>query len=354
MVRMLPLCCSFLLAFIAFVASPAGARPVEAEDLFKLSFLSGATISHDGSQVAYVVTKLDGVKNTYLSNIWIADVASGKTWQLTRGDSDDSPNWSPDDKWIAFDSGRGDKGQIYRIALGGGEAQRLTDLPNGASGPTWSHDGTRILFQATTIDKPAAAHIDFSAAGFTPTADQRTSDVRIITVQHYEDNGAGFTYTQHAHIWVMAADGTNPHALTSGHSYSENNAAWSPDDKWIAFDAFYGPDPYGYRGDVYVMPATGGAPHRVQLAAAGNGFAAWAHDGSGIYYFQTREPDPSNYPALDFAKVDGSGQRELVGEDKVAWGDAVITDTTNGGAGCGPIFDPHDSWFLAAVSTPGA
>jgi dipeptidyl aminopeptidase/acylaminoacyl peptidase len=332
----------------------ADARPVRAEDLFKLSLLSSAVISHDGARVAYVVTKLDGPKNTYLSDIWIADVASGRVWQLTQGDSDADPSWSPDDKWLAFDSGRGEKSQIYRISLGGGEAQRLTDLPSGASGPSWSHDGARMLYQSTTIDKKSPAHIDFKAAGFTPKDDQLQSDVRFITVQHYEDNGAGLTYDHHTHLWVMAADGSGQRALTTGNTWSEGGAVWSPDDKSIAFNSLHGEDPYGLRNDIYVMPSAGGVARKIPLAPVGNFGPAWAHDGAGLYYAKLENHDPAAYPAIAYTAVDGSAQRELVPPDTLAFGDAVITDTTEGGAGCGPLLEPSDKWYLAIVSRPGA
>src|SRR5579863_298335 len=97
--------------FTIVATAAASARPVAAEDLFKLSLVSSPQISHDGKRIAFVVTKLDGPKNTYLNNLWMADVGSGRVWQLTRGDSDGDPSWSPDDRWIAFDSGRADKEQ---------------------------------------------------------------------------------------------------------------------------------------------------------------------------------------------------------------------------------------------------
>lgn len=350
------LCAAFAalcMPLAAALPTVAAARPVAAEDLFKLSFVSSAVISHDGSQVAYVVTKMDGPKNTYLSNVWVADVGTGRTWQLTRGDSDADPAWSPDDKWLAFDSGRGDKGQIYRIALSGGEAARLTNLPNGAFGPQWSHDGSRILFQSVTIDKKMPAQIDFKSAGFTPKDEQQVSDVRIVTAQHYEDNGQGFTYDRHAHLWVMAADGSSQRALTSGNQWAEGGAVWSPDDKTIAFNSFHGSDPYEQRDDIYTIPAGGGTVRQIPLAPVGNDGPTWSHDGTGLYYAKTVHHDPSGYPALAYTALDGTAQREVMPENTVAWGDAVITDTKEGGAGCGPLFDPHDRWFVAVVSTPG-
>lgn len=329
-------------------------RPVAAEDLFKLSFLSSAIMSHNGSHVAYVVSKMDGPKNTYLTNIWVADVSTGRVWQLTRGDSDADPAWAPDDKWIAFDSGRAEKQQVFRIALTGGEAERLTNAPNGAFAPQWSHDGARILFQSTTIDKKPAARIDFKAAGFTPKDEQRQSDVRIITVQHYEDNGQGETYDKHAHLWVMAADGSGAKALTSGNLWSETSAAWSPDDKLIAFNAFHGNDPYQQRADIYVVPSAGGDARLIPLPPVGNYAPTWGHESNGLYYAKVSTHDPSEYPALAYVALDGSHQRELVAHNVVAWGDAILTDTKEGGAGCGPLFDPRDRWFIADVSTPGA
>jgi dipeptidyl aminopeptidase/acylaminoacyl peptidase len=345
---------ALLAAVFVAAAARADARPVAAEDLFKLSYLSSATISHDGREVAYVVTKMNGPKDRYDSNIWIADVASGKTWQLTRGDSDDSPAWSPDDKWIAFDSGRDEKGQIYRIALSGGEAERLTNLPGGASAPVWSHDGAHILFQSVTVDQLPPAHIDFSKAGFSPSADQRTSDVRVITALHIVANGAGIIYDKHSHLWVMAADGTGARALTSGHQWSEGNAVWSPDDKTIAFNAYHGTDPYGLRDDIYLMPSSGGAARAIPLDPVGNDGPAWAPDGSGLYYYQSVDHDQAAYPAVAFTSLTGTVQRVLIPKDTVAWGDAVITDTTEGGGGCGLLFEPGGRWFVADVSTPGA
>ena len=345
-------CAAYALAAFAAPLAAQG-RVVAAEDLFKLTTVSSAIISPDGSRVAYVVSKMDGPKDTYLTNIWIADVASGRNWQLTRGDSDGDPAWSPDGAWIAFDSGRGEKSQIYRIALGGGEAQRLTDLPNGASGPVWSHDGSRILFSSTTVDAAPPARIDFKAAGFTPKPEQRDSDVRVITALHFEANGQGDTYDKHVHLWVMAADGSGQKALTSGHQWSENSAAWSPDDKTIAFNSLHGEDPYGLRQDIYVMPSSGGAPRELPLGRGGNFGPTWAHDGKGLYYAQVLTHDPAAYPALRYTALDGSQDREIVPPDTIAFGDAILTDMTEGGAGCGPLLEPQDRWYLAVVSQPG-
>ena len=65
--------------------------------------------------------------------------------RITRSAGRDAdPAWSPDGKWIAFDSDRGGAVSIFRMNADGSGILRLT---NGADGsPSWSPDGTRIAF----------------------------------------------------------------------------------------------------------------------------------------------------------------------------------------------------------------
>lgn len=332
---------------------PAAARPVAPEDLLKISLLSSPQISHNGKLVAFVVTKLSGSKNTYLTNIWLADAASGRTWQLTRGDSDDDPQWSPDDATIAFVSGRSEKGQIYRISVSGGEAERITNQPRGASSPQWSHDGKRILFASSEKMTVPMRQIDWKLAGFSPSDDQRTTDIRTIDVQHFRDNGAGETYTRRRHIWVVNADGSGPRALTKGSQWSEGEAIWSPDDRTIAFSSLRHVDPYLFDQDLYLISSSGGEMRKLSLPYRSVGGPTWSRDGKRLWYFAATHPDPATYPLLASADPDGANSRVVIGENLFALGDAVLTDTREGGAGCGPTFDAHDKWFLADVSVPG-
>lgn len=350
---------AILVSVLMALASVAVAqRAVLAEDLFKLSFLSSPVISHDGSHVAYVVSRMDGVRNTYLTNLWIGELSTGRVWQLTHGDSDSALAWSPDDKWIAFSSRREGKPQIYRVSVADGETERLTRQESGASSPQWSHDGSRILFESIEIDKTPAAQIDFQAAGFSPSNEQRQSDIRVITVRHYEDNGRGKTYDKHAHLWVMAANGSDARALTSGNEWSESNPSWSPDDKFIAYNSFHGDDVYDSRDDIYVIPSTGGVERKIPLAPVGNFNPTWGHDSSGLYYFKAMTPDPAEfpmagYPALAYTSLDGLLEREVISHHTLSFGDAIVSDMRRG-ISCGPLFDPHDHWLIATVNVPGA
>src|SRR5213080_951929 len=97
------------------------------DDLLTIKSVGGTQISPDGKWVAYTVGYGDFKQDAFVTQIWLADAASGKSFQLTRGDkSSTNPRWSPDGKWLAFLSNRlEDKNQIFAIDTSGGEAQQL-------------------------------------------------------------------------------------------------------------------------------------------------------------------------------------------------------------------------------------
>ncbi len=125
------------------------------DDLLNIQNAGSVSISPDGKWVAYVVTHTDFKADAFISHIWIADPASGRKYQLTRGDkSAGNMAWSPDSQWLAFTSNRvGDKSQIFVIAPDGGEATQLTKVENGVENFAWSSDGKTIAFTATPSKK---------------------------------------------------------------------------------------------------------------------------------------------------------------------------------------------------------
>ena len=125
-------------------------RPLTAEDLNRIHYVQDPQISPDGRSVAFVKVSPDPLEKSYKRNIWLYSVADGALLQLTRGDTDSQPRWSPDGTQLAFVSARGDKPQVYLLptAAPGGEARALTSMENGAHSPDWSPDGGRIAILA--------------------------------------------------------------------------------------------------------------------------------------------------------------------------------------------------------------
>src|SRR6186997_2982856 len=130
-------------------AAPANSRLLTAEKMWTLKRLADPSITPDGVTAVVPVTTYDIGENKALTDLWLVPVAGGPARQLTSDKaSDTQPTVSPDGKWIAFVSKRGDdaESQIYVIAIDGGEARRVTNLPTGAGVPRWLPDSKHLVF----------------------------------------------------------------------------------------------------------------------------------------------------------------------------------------------------------------
>ena len=64
------------------------------DDLLNLKTIGGPQISPDGARVVYTQTEADFAQDAFVTQLWIADVKSGQTTQLTRGQkSSTAPQW---------------------------------------------------------------------------------------------------------------------------------------------------------------------------------------------------------------------------------------------------------------------
>ena len=100
------------------------------EELDNLISVGNPQISPDGSHILYTRKCVkDGVNHT---SIWIAQTkGSKKPRALTAEGKDSTPRWSPDGNQVAIIRGSERGNQIYMIDMDGGEAQQLTNLPEG-------------------------------------------------------------------------------------------------------------------------------------------------------------------------------------------------------------------------------
>ena len=138
---------SILLVF-AFFAS-AQNDVFTAEKMWQLKRVGAPVVSNDGSKILFTVTEYDIEKNNSKTNIFISDINGKEMRQLTFGNKDGDPVWSPDDSKIAFVSRRdGSSAQIYVMDMRGGEGKKITSLPTSPFAIKWFPDGKTIAFAA--------------------------------------------------------------------------------------------------------------------------------------------------------------------------------------------------------------
>mgnify|MGYP002382285577 CR=1 FL=1 len=93
-------------------------------------------LSPDGTRIAF----------TYQGNLWTCDSDGGVATRLTANEAlDGSPKWSPDGKWIAFNSDREGAIQIFMIPSVGGAARQLTAYSGGVALHDWFPDSNSLL-----------------------------------------------------------------------------------------------------------------------------------------------------------------------------------------------------------------
>ena len=255
-------------------AAPSGAdtakRVPTVEDLLAMKSAGGARISPDGTRVAYTVTVTDMEQDAYVTQIWLADAASGKTVQLTRGKkSSSSPAWSPDGRSLAFTSSRADdKSQLFVISPDGGEAVQLTKSETGVGGFAWSPDGKTIAL--TTADPVSKESKDRK--------------------EYYGDYEAVRREYTHTHLWTVdvAEAQSVPQAgrrRTSGKAFTVGGFDWSPDGTKIAFGATVNPDLInGGTSDIYVLDLAGDAVKRIVAQPGPDSSPLWSPDGRLILF----------------------------------------------------------------------
>jgi dipeptidyl aminopeptidase/acylaminoacyl peptidase len=260
---------------IGLAPASLGAAPkrlITEKDLFRFVWIGDPQISPDGRKVVFVRVTVDDKKEGYDTALWIVPTDGGAPARpLTAGPRDSSPRWSPDGARLAFvrspreSQGSEGGGQIYLLAMDGGEPWRLTDIARGAGSPAWSPDGKTLAF--TSNANPG------DLAKKKGTAEERESDVRVVTRAVYRMNGAGYLDpTRPGHLWTVAVPAANaapadmPAArqITSG-EFAESKLAWSNDGSRILFTSNRVKEPYyaDQDSDLYSVAATGGEIVRV-------------------------------------------------------------------------------------------
>jgi dipeptidyl aminopeptidase/acylaminoacyl peptidase len=262
----------------------------------RLSRIGGLKLSPDGKWVAFAVSRPDISKNKSVKNIWMVSANGGDLRQLTFAEqgSNDGLRWSPDGRYLYFLSSRVDnKPQIFRLAISGGEAKQITNVPTGVGGYILSPDGKTIMLTASVF--PSCIDMACNEKAEKERADNPVK-VRVITempFRRWDEWVDGKRY----HIFVMPAEGGTTTDVTPGDVDSPiwtedgtEEVAFSPDSQEICFSRYVENEALTGNSDLFVMPVTGGTPKAITTNKSTDRTPLYSPDGRYIAYSATLRP----------------------------------------------------------------
>lgn len=287
-----------LLACGPIAAFAAGTTPYTAEAMWGLARLGNPTLSPDGALAVVPVTRYDLGTNKGSTDLWTIPAAGGAARQLTSDKANDTaPAFSPDGRWVAFLSKRGDdeQNQIYVIAVDGGEAKRLTNVPVGAGAFKWFPDGKHIAFVADVW--PDLVKWEDQGTRLKERAEAKSSAkvwerAPIAYWDHFLDD-------REPHLFSIPLAGGETTAITRGsgywlskQEYSTSSYDISPDGTEVAFVADRDRSGIDPNDDIIVIPACGCKPARNLNAdsIADESNPVYSPDGRYLAYSQKRTP----------------------------------------------------------------
>jgi dipeptidyl aminopeptidase/acylaminoacyl peptidase len=342
-----------LILLVALSSVSAQKRNITEKDLFDFVWIGDPQVSPDGSRVAFVRVSVNEKKEGYDTSIWSVPANGDEApHQLTKGDHDAAPRWSPDGKYLLFlrateKDGKPEPPQLSILPMSGGDSFSFTDLPRGAGNPVWSPDGKTIAFssdtnaddltkqekkkrkeeelkKAVSETSPSPAVQDSKippgksdkkggeAAKKAEAESEHESDIHVITRAVYREDNEGYADPKHPqHIWIVSAPRTadekvQPKQLTFGRFDEGGEIVWAKDGSRIYFTSLRVDEPYYdlSKTELYSIDRNGGAPAKLNSIDMEVDSPSLSPDGKQLAFIAARTQPITSYSQTDLWIVD--------------------------------------------------
>ncbi|MBL7864462.1 MAG: S9 family peptidase [Cyclobacteriaceae bacterium] len=289
-----------LFVFLSCALTALGQHVPTFEEVISLRTAGGVTMSPDGKSIVFGISTTDWSDNRYDNELWISRNGEAP-YALTNTPKGNSTNaeFSPDGKWVAFLSNRGNKNQIHVVRVDGGEARAATNDEEGISAFQWHPSGSKFIFQKSEKEDKTKKDREKRYGGF-------EADDKEFTVQHLwqvefnpnqRDPSEMPCYETSDSLKVKAGCIEWPKAsrLTEG-KFTVTGFSISPDGNMVAFS--HQPDPMinsFIKSDVSMVDLSTKAVTKLVTNPSSDFFEDWSPDSKEILYSTNGSDTVANF-----------------------------------------------------------
>ena len=271
------------------------ARRFTPADLLRETLVKELAVAPDGSSVVYARRTIES--GQYRTRLWRVPMSRGRAEQITGGDVDMRPRFSPDGSSLLFLSTRSGRSQPWLLPLAGGEPKQAAELAGQVGGAEWSPDGS-------TIALLAESGVDRFRVG-----DDEQPTARQIKDLSWRLDLAGIR-DQFTSLWVVPSRGGRPKRLTEPR-YEVAQAFWSADGKRIGILADPRPEAAVLEQlRALALPTGGGRATKLAELSGTLTSAAWSRSGK-LAYTGLDDPTFSGATNIGLWVKDGRTTRRL-------------------------------------------
>ena len=198
---------------IPAVTNTEARHPFTVHDLWAADRLSAPRPAADGSFVVVTIARTDHEANKLVPDLWLVEGDGGEPRRLTSHAAGSSQaEVAGDGRTVYFLSKRTDTRQVWRIAIDGGEADQVTDLPLDVDGFRLAADGERLVVALEVF--PDAELPRATADRLEEHEDDKFSGrlYEQLPVRHWDTWKEG----RRSHLFVVPLAGGDPVPITAG------------------------------------------------------------------------------------------------------------------------------------------